>query len=68
LHPALDELGWNGLADEFDEAARLKDQSVPETILITTNRMILSGFGSWRLALLVGRNEVHCIEYSLNDE
>jgi hypothetical protein len=63
LHPALEELGWTGVIDEFNDAARLKEQSVPEPILITTNGTILAGFGRWRLALFERRHEIHCIEY-----
>jgi len=37
LHRALKELGWTGAIDEFNNVARLKNQSVPEPILITTN-------------------------------
>src|SRR5271169_6595922 len=51
LHRALEELGWTDAIDEFNGAARLKGQSVPEPILITTNGTVLAGFGRWRLAL-----------------
>jgi hypothetical protein len=37
LHPAMKELGWTGVIDELNDAARLKDHSVPEQVLITTN-------------------------------
>src|ERR1017187_5111868 len=56
LHRALEELGWTGVIDEFNDAARLKEQSVPEPILITTNRTILAGFGRWRSAVFDGRH------------
>ena len=52
LHHALEELGWIGVIDEFNEAARLKYPSVTEPILITTNGTILAGFGRWRLAVV----------------
>jgi len=68
LHRALNELGWTGVIDEFNDAARLKNQSVPEPILITTNGTILAGFGRWRLAVLEGRHEIPCIEYPLSED
>ena len=68
LHRALQELGWTGVLDEFNDAARIKDQSVPVPILITTNGTILAGFGRWRSALFDDRHEINCIEYSLREE
>jgi len=67
LHPALDELGWGGV-DELDDAARLKNQSVIDPILVTTSGTILAGFGRWRSALLDGLPEIHCIEYPLSED
>jgi hypothetical protein len=66
-HPALDRLGWSGGIREFNEAARLTNLSVTEPILITTNGIILAGFGRWRSALLDGRHEINCIEYPLSE-
>jgi hypothetical protein len=37
LHRALDEFGWTGGMEELNHAARLKDRSAPEPVLITTN-------------------------------
>src|SRR5208282_362747 len=68
LHRALEELGWTGAIDEFNDAARLKEQSVPEPILITTNGTILAGFGRWRSVLFDDRHEINCIEYPLGDD
>jgi hypothetical protein len=68
LHRALDELGWASVIDELNEATRLKNQSVPEPILVTTNGTILAGFGRWRLAAFEGRHEIQCIEYPLNED
>jgi hypothetical protein len=68
LHPAMKELGWTGVIDELNDAARLKDQSVPEPILITTNGTVLAGFGYWRFAMLEGRHEVNCIECPLSED
>lgn len=68
LHRALEELGWTGAIDEFNDAARLKDQSVPEPILITPNGTILAGFGCWRSALFDDRHKINCIEYPLSEE
>jgi hypothetical protein len=68
LHPALQELSWTGAIDEFNDAARLKDQSVLEPILITTNGTILAGFGRWQLAVSERRHEINCIEYPLSED
>ena len=66
LHRALEELGWNGAMNEFNDAA-LTNGSVTEPILITTNGTILSGFGGWRSAVVDGGLEINCIEYPLSD-
>jgi hypothetical protein len=68
LHPALDELGWTGVIDELNDAARLTNPSVTEPILITTNGTILAGFGCWRLAVFEHKHEIHCIEYPLSED
>jgi hypothetical protein len=68
LHRVLEEFGWTGVIDELNDAARLKDQSVPEPILITTNGTILAGFGLWRLAVFERRHEIHCIEYAIGED
>jgi hypothetical protein len=68
LHRALEELGWTGVIDEFNDAARLNSQFAPEPILITTNGTVLAGFGRWRLALFEGRHEIPCIEYPLRED
>ena len=68
LHRALEELDWTGGIDEFNDAARLRNQSAPGPILVTTNGTILAGFGRWRLMVFEGRHEIHCIEYSLREE
>ncbi len=68
LHGALEELGWTGLIDDFNDAARLTNPSVTEPILITTNGTILAGFGRWRLAAFDGRHEINCIEYLLSED
>jgi len=68
LHPALEELGCTDVIDEFNNAARLKDQSVPVPILVTTNGTILAGFGRWRSALFDDQHEINCIEYPLSEE
>src|SRR5437868_3778654 len=61
LHRSLEELGWKGPMNEFNDAVRLKKQPVPEPILITTRGTILTGFGRWRLALVDGDREIPCI-------
>jgi hypothetical protein len=63
LHPALEEIGWTGVIDEFNDAVRLKEQSVPEPILITTTGTILAGIGRWQSVLFDGWTEINCIEY-----
>jgi hypothetical protein len=68
LHPALQEFGWTGVIDEFNEAARLRHPSVTEPILITTDGTILSGLGRWRWAVFDGRPEINCIEYPLSED
>jgi hypothetical protein len=68
LHPALAELGLIELVGEINEAAQMKGQLAAEPILITTNGIILSGFGRWQLAVLEDRKEVHCIEYPIGVE
>jgi hypothetical protein len=68
LHAALEALGWTGVIDDFNDAARLKNQSIPQPILITTNGTIVAGFGNWRLAMLEGRHEINCIEYPLSED
>src|ERR1039458_10633438 len=67
LHHALEELGWTGAIDEFNDAARLTNSSITEPILITTNGTILAGFGRWRLSAFERRHEIHCIEYPLSE-
>ena len=68
LHRALEELGWTGVIDEFNDAARLTNPSETEPILITTNGTILAGFGRWRLAVFELRHEITCIEYPLSED
>ena len=67
LHRALEGIGWTGVVDEFNDAARRKNPSVPEPILITTTGTILAGFGSWRLAVAEGCHQISCIEYELSE-
>jgi hypothetical protein len=68
LHPAMEELGWTGVIDEFNDASRLTHPPVTEPILITTNGRILAGFGRWRSAVFDGRHEINCIEYPLSED
>jgi hypothetical protein len=68
MHRALEELGWTGVIDEFNDAARLTNPSVPEPILITTNGTILAGFGRLQLAVFESRDEIHCIEYPFSED
>jgi hypothetical protein len=65
-HRVLDEIGWTDL-DELNEAARRKLRSVREPILITKNGTILSGVGSWQLALFEGRQQITCVQYDIDE-
>ena len=67
LHPALVEVGWTGGIDDLNDAARLKNHSLPEPVLITTTGTILSGFGCWRLAVFESRGQIECIEYEVSE-
>ena len=66
LHPALEDLKWSGLIEEFNEAAQVKHQRVP--VLVTNDGIIIAGFGFWKSALLDDLHEIHCIEYSLSED
>jgi len=68
LHRALEELGWTGMIDEFNEAIRQTNAFVPEPILITTEGTILAGFGRWQLAVFEGRREISCLECALDED
>ena len=68
LHRALEELRWIGVMDEFNHAARQRNPTVTEPILITTNGTILAGFGRWRSAVFECRHEIRCIEYPLSED
>jgi hypothetical protein len=67
LHPALEEIGWTGVIDELSDAGRLTNLSLSDPVLITTNGMILAGFGRWQSAVFDGRYEINCIEYPLTE-
>jgi hypothetical protein len=66
LHPALERLGWAGLVEEFDDAARSASHSLHDPILIATDGTILAGFGRWQLAVFQQMPEIYCIEHSLS--
>ena len=67
LHPALEKLGWTGLANELNDAARGKEQFLRDHVFITESGTILAGFGRWQLALLERKDEIPCIEYSFDE-
>ena len=67
LHRALEAFGWIG-EGELNTAAQQTSQSAIETILITTDGTILSGFGRWRLASLESSHEIPCIEFGLDED
>jgi hypothetical protein len=64
----LEEFGWTGEIEEFNQAARLSPLSVTDPILITTSGTILSGFGRWQSAVFNGLFEINCIEYPFNED
>jgi hypothetical protein len=66
LHPALERVGWTGLVEEFNDAARPASRSIHDPILIATDGMVLAGFGRWRLAVFEQIPEIYCIEHSLS--
>jgi hypothetical protein len=66
LHPALERLGWTGLVEKFNDAARSASHSINDPILIATDGTILAGFGRWRLAVFEQMPEIYCIEHSLS--
>ena len=68
IHGALAELGLTVTTEELNEAVRLDTRSSQEPILIATDGTILEGLGRWKVALLNGKQEIHCIEYQLSDE
>jgi hypothetical protein len=45
LHPALERVGWTGLVEEFNIAARSASRSIHDAILIATDGTVLAGFG-----------------------
>ena len=59
-------VGWTGLVEECNDAARSASRSIREPILITTDGTILVGFGRWQLAVLEQMPEIYCIEHSLS--
>lgn len=65
-HPVLDEIGWTDI-EEINDAARQKTQGVQQPILITHQGIILSGVGSWPLAVFEGRQEITCVHYDIDD-
>jgi hypothetical protein len=66
LHPALERIGWAGLVEEFNDAARPASHSMHDPLLIATGGTILAGFGRWRLAVFEQMPEIYCIEHSLS--
>jgi hypothetical protein len=68
LHPTLVRLKLVGAAIELNQDVRLPGRSVREQILVTETGTIISGFKAWHEAIRDGRQQVDCIEYSLNEE
>jgi hypothetical protein len=64
----LEECGWISEADELNSAVRAQQHSAAEPVLISTSGIILAGFGEWQRALLEGKEELQCVEYSVNDD
>ena len=67
LHTALDHLGID-LVAELNEAALVTDRAANEPILITTNGVLLAGFGPWRLAIFERKDKIDCIEYPFDSD
>lgn len=65
-HRVLDEIGWTDV-NELNDAARQKPQGVREPILITSDGTILSGVGSWKLALFQGKQQITCVQYDIDE-
>jgi hypothetical protein len=68
LHPALENLGWAGLIQEFNNAANSAVPSMHDPILIARDGTVLAGFGRWRLAVFEQTPEIYCIEHALNTD
>jgi hypothetical protein len=68
LHPALVRLNLVKAAVEPTQACRLNGRPVSETIRITTNGTIVSGFRDWYAAVNDACRVVDCIEYPLTEE
>jgi hypothetical protein len=68
MHPALEELVVIDDLCEFNEAAESKDEPDAAPLLITTDGIILAGFGRWRLAILKGEQEIACMEYPFSED
>jgi hypothetical protein len=69
IHPALEETGFCAFLPELQEIARCQDLMLPEQpVLVTHNRMILAGFGRWRMAVSRRVATIECLEYTLTDE
>jgi hypothetical protein len=66
-HRALNEIGWTDI-DDLNDVARRKFQLPPEPVLITKSGIILSGIGSWQLALSEHRQHISCIELDINED
>jgi hypothetical protein len=66
LHPALEKVGWVGLVDELNDAARSAIHPIHDPILIATDGTVLAGFGRWRLAVFEQVPEIYCIEHPLS--
>ena len=67
LHPALLDLGYTAEADELSDSERVR-QHPTAPIPITSEGVILSGFGRWRSAVLHKECEIPCIQYDLSEE
>jgi len=67
LHSVLRELDC-AVPGELNEAARRKTEIDLEPVLITTNGIILAGFGRWWSAVLQGKQGIQCIEVPISEE
>ena len=71
LHPAFEQVTGTSTIDDLNYAGLVKNeatanQAIP--VLISKQGIILDGIGRWRIALLEGTPEIHCIEYEVGED
>jgi hypothetical protein len=68
LHPTLVRLNLIVSLGQVNQVLQQNGCFLSQPILITTNRIIISGFKDWYAAVSDARSTVGCIEYQLSDE